>query len=219
MNKFENKTLIKNKLKVLIVDDHTVVRYGLGIILEKAYNEIDISHAENLPDMNHKLNENHDLIFLDINFPGGYYTKMVEEIRLKHPATLIMMFSISDEIQHAPRYFQAGANGYLNKTSNEIEILKAVQTLLKTGKYISKVVSEKIVENTLYNQPLNPLDKLSKREMEVLELLANGDGNLEISNKLNIQMTTVSTFKSRIFEKLGIKNMVKLIEVLKIYKN
>ena len=129
------------------------------------------------------------------------------------------MFSAYDESRYALRYIHAGANGFLNKYSKDEEIINAVKSMLETGKYISDVVKEIIIENALLKNPVNPLEKLSDREIEVAELLVNGDGNLEISNKLKIQMTTVSTFKTRIFDKLGINNVVKLVEILRVYKN
>lgn len=210
---------MKKELKILLVDDHSVVRHGTSLLLQKAFEGIIISHADNYEEAIGKLDQNQDVVFLDINIPGGNSTKMVEKIRQNYPELLIMMFSAYDEAHYALRYIKSGANGYLNKFSSDSEIIKAVKSLIETGKYLSDVVKEKIIENTFSNNPANPLEKLSEREIEVAELLVSGEGNLEISNKLNIQMSTVSTFKSRIFEKLGVNNIVKLVEVLNIYKN
>lgn len=206
-------------LKILLVDDHGVVRHGVSVLLKKAFEKVTITHADNFEDLLSKLNQNHDLLFLDINLPGGNSTKMIEEIRLRQSDLLIMMFSAYDESRYALRYIHAGANGFLNKYSKDEEIINAVKTILETGKYISDVVKDKIIENALLNKPINPLEKLSDREIEVAELLGNGEGNLEISNKLKIQMSTVSTLKNRIFDKLGISNVVRLVEILGVYKN
>lgn len=210
---------MKKDLRILLVDDHSVVRHGVSVLLKKAFDGVTITHADSFDDLLTKLSEKQDLLFLDINLPGGNSTKMVEEIRSSHPDVLIMMFSAYDESRYALRYIHAGANGFLNKYSKDEEIIKAVKSILETGKYISDIVKEIILENALLKKPINPLEKLSDREIEVAELLVNGDGNLEISNKLNIQMSTVSTFKTRIFDKLGINNIVKLIEILNVYKN
>ncbi|MNR27313.1 Oxygen regulatory protein NreC [compost metagenome] len=110
-----------------------------------------------------------------------------------------------------------GANGYLNKLSKEGEIIEATKAILEKGKYIQPKIVNKIVESALKKTPLNPLDMLSKREFEIAELIVAGDGNLEICNKLDIQMSTVSTYKYRLFEKLGVNNIVELIEIFKIY--
>jgi len=210
---------MKKDLRILLVDDHSVVRHGVSVLLKKAFDGVTVTHADSFEDLLTKLSEKQDLLFLDINLPGGNSTKMVEEIRSSHPNLLIMMFSAYDESRYALRYIHAGANGFLNKYSKDEEIIKAVKSILETGKYVSDVVKEIILENALFKKPINPLEKLSDREIEVAELLVNGDGNLEISNKLNIQMSTVSTFKTRIFDKLGINNIVKLIEILNVYKN
>jgi len=210
---------MKKDLRILLVDDHSVVRHGVSVLLKKAFDGVTVTHADSFEDLLTKLSEKQDLLFLDINLPGGNSTKMVEEIRSSHPNLLIMMFSAYDESRYALRYIHAGANGFLNKYSKDEEIIKAVKSILETGKYVSDVVKEIILENALLKKPINPLEKLSDREIEVAELLVNGDGNLEISNKLNIQMSTVSTFKTRIFDKLGINNIVKLIEILNVYKN
>lgn len=206
-------------LKIVLVDDHSVVRHGVSVLLKKAFEKVTITHADNFEALLITLKEKQDLIFLDINLPGGNSTKMVEKIRLDYPDLLIMMFSAYDESRYALRYIHAGANGFLNKYSKDEEIIKAVQLLLENGKYISDVVKEAILQNALSKNPINPLEKLSDREIEVAELLGSGEGNLEISNKLNIQMSTVSTFKTRIFDKLGITNIVRLVEILNIYKN
>lgn len=210
---------MKKDFHILLADDHSVVRHGISLILKEVFKGIIITHADSFDEVISKLRKKQDLIFLDINLPGGNSTKMIEKIRQNHPDLLILMFSAYDETQYALRYIHAGANGFLNKDSSDPEIIKAVRSVIETGKYISDIVKEKILENALNKTPINPLESLSDREIEVAELLVSGEGNLEISNKLNIQMTTVSTFKNRIFEKLGINNVVRLVEILKIYKN
>ncbi|MFH6967742.1 response regulator [Flavobacterium sp. FlaQc-28] len=210
---------IRKDLRILLVDDHSVVRHGVSLLLKKAFEDVTILHADNFDELLVQLNQKQDLLFLDINLPGGNSTKMVEEIRSNYPDLLIMIFSAYDEARYALRYIHAGADGFLNKYSKDEEIIKAVELILENGKYISDVVKEVILENALLKNPINPLEKLSDREIEVAELLVEGDGNLEISNKLNIQMSTVSTFKTRIFDKLGINNIVKLVEILRVYKN
>lgn len=210
---------MKKQFNIILADDHSVVRHGVSLILKDAFKSINITHSDSFEDVISNLHEKQDLIFLDINLPGGNTTKMIEKIRKSQPDLLILMFSAYDETQYALRYIHAGANGYLNKDSSDKEIVKAVRSVIETGKYISDVVKEKILENAIYKTPINPLESLSDREIEVAELLVSGEGNLEISNKLNIQMTTVSTFKNRIFEKLGINNVVRLVEILRIYKN
>jgi DNA-binding NarL/FixJ family response regulator len=135
------------------------------------------------------------------------------------PNIKILVFSAQEEDEYACRYIIAGANGYLNKLSSEKKIIQVVLCILENGKYIPDGVMNKIAASVLHKTPLNPLEKLSKREFEIAGLLVEGLGNLEISNTLKIQMSTVSTYKTRVYEKLQIKNIVALIEIFKTNKN
>ena len=206
------------KYKILIVDDHLVVRTGVTIILQNEIDNLDISYASNFPETIKVLNETvFDLIILDINIPGGKNTVMISDIRSILPDVKILMFSAHEEESYALRYLDAGANGYLNKLSGENKIVGAVKTIIETGKYISPEIANKLASNELNNCYLNPFDKLSKREIEIVKLLVKGNGNLEISNHLNIQMSTVSTYKNRVFEKLKLNNLVELIEIFNLH--
>ncbi len=216
----ESNLPMKTEFKILLADDHSVVRHGMALILKEAFKSLTITHAQDFSSALSSLKEHgQDLIFLDINLPGGNSTKMIEKLKLHHPELIVLMFSAFDEQQYALRYIHAGANGFVRKDSSEEEIIRAVRTVMETGSYLSAAMKEKILDSVLNKTPINPLEKLSDREIEVATLLAKGDGNLEIANQLNIQMTTVSTYKNRIFEKLRINNIVSLVEMLKIYEN
>ncbi len=198
--------------KILIVDDHLVVRTGVSIILEESFSPLKLYTTENFPDTIALLKKTEvELIILDINIPGGKNKEMICEIKQIQPEVKILIFSVYEEATHAHQYIMAGANGYINKLSDKDKIVLAVDTVLKTGNYFTPDIVNTIINASLHKQDLNPLDKLSKREMEICELLIEGNGNLEISNKLNIQMTTVSTHKNKVFTKLNIKNIVELI--------
>ena len=158
------------------------------------------------------------ILLLDINLPGGDSIEMVNDIRSAQEKIKILMFSAYDEEQYALRYIHAGVQGYLNKLSSEDKIIDAVNTVLSGEKYISSKVKDRIYENALNKMPDNPLDSLSNRELQIAGMLAKGEGNLEIANKLDIRMSTVSTYKSRIFEKLGVNNVVSLVEKFRLYK-
>ncbi|WP_418264118.1 response regulator [Flavobacterium faecale] len=200
--------------EVLIVDDHLVVRTGVSIILEERFNSLNIFTSENYENTIKLLKERKiDLIILDINIPGGKNTGMIKEIRDIQPDVKILIFSVYDEDSHACPYIIAGANGYLNKLSDKKKITNAVDLVLKTGNYITSKNLGDLIKSTINKESTNPLDKLSKREKEISELLVKGDGNIEIANKLNIQLTTVSTHKNKIFNKLSIKNIVELINL------
>lgn len=206
------------KYKILIVDDHLVVRTGVTIILQNEIDNLDISYASNFLETIKVLNDNsYDLIILDINIPGGKNTEMIADIRKIQQDVKILMFSAHEEESYALRYIQAGADGYLNKLSGEDKIVAAVNSIMNHGEYIPDDIRSLLQAKKLNNEPINPFDKLSNRELEIAKLLIKGNGNLEISNSLNIQMSTVSTYKNRIFEKLKINNLVELIEMYQLY--
>ncbi len=200
--------------KILIVDDHLVVRTGVSIILEESFKHIKLYTTEDYPDTIAFLKHNDvELIILDINMPGGKNKDMISEIKELKPDVKILIFSVYEEATHAYQYIMAGANGYLNKLSDKGKIILAVDSVLKTGTYYSPEIISTIINASINKESINPLDKLSKREMEICELLIEGNGNLEIANKLDIQLSTVSTHKNKIFTKLNVKNIVELISL------
>ncbi len=138
---------------------------------------------------------------------------MIEEIRNIQEDVKILIFSVYEEETHACPYIIAGANGYLNKLSDKKKLCSAIDSILKTGNYLTPDIIKELVKASTNKESINPLDKLSKREREISELLVHGDGNIEIANKLSIQLTTVSTHKNKIFNKLNIKNIVELISL------
>lgn len=201
------------KYKILIVDDHLVVKAGVSIILKNEIPNLEISYDCNYSETLQKIKvDQFDLIILDINIPGGKNTEMISEIRHFLSNVKILMFSAHEEEFYALRYIHAGADGYLNKLSGEDKIVEAVRSIMDYGKYLTDEIIDKLNNSQVNNEPINPFDKLSNREIEIAKLLVRGDGNLEISNNLGIQMSTVSTYKNRIFEKLKINNLVELIE-------
>lgn len=205
---------------ILIADDHSVVRQGVSLILKYSLPNINIVQTDTLNGILEKVAVTaFDLIILDINLPGGNNVSMIEKIRTISPEVKILMFSAFEEEVYAMRYLNSGANGYLNKLGNEDEVVEAVKKVLTTGKYISDNLKDKLINDLLNNvSQASPLERLSNRELEISRLLVNGYGSLEIANHLNIQMSTVSTYKSRIFEKLDIKSVVSLVDLFKLYE-
>ena len=207
-------------MNILIADDHSVVRQGVALILREAFNSVNIYHAESFSEISEILKKQSiNLILLDINLPGGNNVGMINNIKEIQSSIKVLMFSAYDEDQYAVRYIHAGVDGYLNKLSSEDKIIEAVSEILRGGRYFSDKIKDRVFESVINKTPENPLESLSNREMEIADLLAKGEGNLEIANRLDIKMSTVSTYKSRIFEKLGINNVVSLAEKFNIYRN
>lgn len=205
--------------KILIVDDHLVVRNGVAMVLEKQIEGVVISNAENFFEAIALIKEiSFDLVILDINIPGGKSTEMITDLRAIQPSVKILVFSAHEEEQYAIKYISAGANGYLNKLCSEEKMMFAITSIFESSTYISAELVSKLVEAKENKKTINPLEVLSKRELQIAQLLINGNGNLEISNMLDIHMSTVSTYKARVFEKLKISNLVELINVYKTFE-
>lgn len=199
---------------ILIVDDHFVVSTGISIILQERFPEFNIDTADTYFELLNKLEQsNLDLILLDINIPGGKNTDMIQEIKSIHPEVKILMVSSYDEKTHACPYIMAGANGYLNKLCDKNQIITAVDLILQSGSYLPQSTLQNLIQISTNKISLNPFEQLSKREREITELLILGDGNIEIANKLDINLTTVSTHKNKIFSKLKVKNVIELSQL------
>ena len=208
------------KYSFIAADDHSVVTQGMSFILQKMYNGAIVHQVECFSEIIKILNTTTiNLLILDINFPDGSSLNIISTLKKIQPNLKILIFSGYDEEIYAIRYINAGANGYLNKLSSEEEIKYAIKTVMTSGKYTSKNIQDKIMDSYILKKPTNPLEQLSNRELEVANLLVDGYGNNEISTKLYIQKTTVSTYKNRIFEKLGVNNLSDFISIFNLYNN
>lgn len=203
---------------IIIADDHAIVRHGTAYLIKDLLGNCNIFQTEDFPETLSLLEkQSADLLIFDVNMPGGDNFQAIAQLRKIRPALKILVFSAYSEDLYAIRYLKAGANGYINKNCSEEEVKQAIQMVLSKGKYISQHISHRLMEGFKQGgqQEQNPLKDLSNRETEVATLLIKGLGLLEISNHLNIQMSTVSTYKTRLYEKLGINNVPDLINLFK----
>lgn len=199
---------------ILLVDDHLVVRKGVEMILSNSIPGATIHNVENYDEAIELVNViKFDLVILDVNINGVENIKIMNKIKSIQKELKILIFSSHDEKQYGVRYIQNGADGYLNKFCSEDKIVSVVNEILESGLFYSKDLKAKL--NAKPKKHSNTIEDLSNREFEIAQLLINGYGNLEISNKLEIQMSTVSTYKNRIFDKLDINNVVALSKLLK----
>ncbi|NIF04009.1 response regulator transcription factor [Chryseobacterium sp. Tr-659] len=196
--------------KILIADDHHVVRIGTAMILEKNFDHFEIDFAETYNEVKQKVQaEKYDLVILDIELPGSILKSMVKEIKNFSEDTLVLIFTSYKE-NIAEQYFQEGANGFLNKQSDPEVFVKAIETIFKDGYFYTPEVMNELVKGM---QKKRTVELLSERELQVFNLLAKGNGNLEIANTLNIEESTVGTYKRRVYQKLKITNLIELLEI------
>jgi len=200
-------------LKVLIADDHEIVRRGLKQILLEEYPTALIEEANDTCTLIAKaISGNWDFILSDMSMPGGGGLEAIHQIRQVNQAVPILILSIYPEEQYAFRVLKAGASGYLNKNTATEELIIAVQYLLAGRKYISTGVAEQLFSG-LHNAPEIPKhDLLSEREYRVFLLIAAGKPITYIASELQIGATTVSTYRTRILQKMNFKNNAELVK-------
>lgn len=202
----------------LIADDHSIVRQGVSLLIKELFFSAKIHQAANFKETLKVLKETPiDLLVLDINFPDGNSLNIIADIKHIQPDLKILILSAYDEDIYALRYLNAGASGYVNKGSSEEEMKQALKSMMLSGKYITQNIKDRILDSYISKKPINPLELLSNREVEVARLLIKGYGNMEIAEQLQVKKSTVSTFKNRIFEKLEINNLADLIDLFQLY--
>lgn len=207
---------------ILVADDHSIVRYGLVKIIATLPEPVNVSSVEAFDDVITLLSKKtFDLIILDINLPGGNSTRMLQTLKLQYPDSMVLIFSAYNEKIYALDYLRAGADGYLSKNSSEDETKLAILTLLKKEKYVSPITRQLLLNNLNRQKHPgeDPLALISARETEVMNLLIKGIPLQKIADMLHIQISTVSTYKTRIFSKLEVNNIVELLEKLQLYKD
>lgn len=210
-------TDLKN-ITFLLADDHSLIRQGVEILIEDLGFEGDIFHASTLQKVQACLDENNiEMLIIDAAFPDGNSLEIIPEIKSKNPEIKILIFSGLEESEYALRFLNAGANGFLSKASEEDEIKNALMKVSEEGSYISSVTQGLMLNSLQKINQQSLLDKLTKRELEVVKMYVDGMGNLEIAYELGLKQNSVSTMKKRVFEKLGVDSLLELAALLKKY--
>jgi DNA-binding NarL/FixJ family response regulator len=198
-------------MKVLIADDHPIVRKGIVQLLKDAFPKINTEEVSSGIEAVKRINrEIWDLIILDISMPGRNGIDVLKHARNSGVKTPILILSMQAEEHYALRTLKAGASGYVSKESAGEELVKAVEKVMLGKKYISPKVTEILAEN-LGEEPEVIHEKLSDREMEVMMLIASGKKVSDIAAELNLSVSTVSTYRLRILEKLHLQNNAEIV--------
>jgi DNA-binding NarL/FixJ family response regulator len=198
-------------IKVLIADDHTIVRKGLKQILSET-NDIEVAgEAANAKEVISKVSESdYDLVLLDISFPGRSGIDVLKQLRCLKPTLSVLILSMYPEEQYALRSLRAGASGYLTKESAPEELIDAIRKVASGGKYITSSLAEKLAfeVSTLPKKLLHEM--LSDREYQVMCMIASGKTVKEIAEALFLSVKTISTYRSRILSKMQMNNNAQL---------
>lgn len=194
-------------LKIVIADDHPLIRKGLKQILKESVSIGRVDEADDGAALLDLLrHESYDVVVLDISMPGRDGLDLLKDIKVLHPKTPVLMLSIQPEEQYALRAFRAGAAGCLNKSGAPEELLDAIRQIASGHTYISKAAGEALLEDVRHSSADLPHLLLSDREYQVFLLLASGRTIGEISQSLSLSVKTVSTYRMRLLDKMGMKN-------------
>ncbi|MDD2685017.1 MAG: response regulator transcription factor [Gallionella sp.] len=193
--------------RILVVDDHGLIRKGLRQLLEDQPDFQVSGEAENGLQAINKLREQHyDLVLLDIALPDKHGIDVLKQIRVEHPDTKVIVLSMYPEDQYGVRALKSGAMGYINKQSAPDNLLEAVRQVLSGKKYITEVVAEQLLNNLIGESQDLMHQSLSNREYQTLCLMASGKSLTEIAEIMLLSPKTVSVYRARMLEKMGFKN-------------
>ncbi len=186
--------------RIILADDHSFIRLGLIQILKDEYPNAEIKQVSDAESLIREVSLHEwDLVISDLDMPGRSGLEALEQIKILNPTLPVLILSIYPEDLYAVRVLKAGAAGYLNKNSAPEELIIAIQRIAMGKKYITPEIAEKF----LYTDPeKKPHELLSNREFEVFKLLASGKTVSQVAEILSVALTTVSTHRSRIMEKL-----------------
>jgi len=206
--------------RVLVADDHTIVRSGIKLIIQDLIPSTIFDEASNGDVViAYVKKSDYELIVLDINMPGTDAITLVTNVLAYREQSKILIYTMNPEDLYAKRFIKLGVLGYLNKESKSEEIRRAITCVLRGDVYISKQVRKDLNEDMHSKKGGdNPFEKLSDREIQTVKYLLDGYSLLEIRKILNVHSSTVGTYKTRIFEKLKIKTIHDLGELARMYQ-
>lgn len=198
--------------KILVADDHAVVREGLKQILSETADMKVVDEASSGQEvLNKVIKQKYDVVVLDISMPGGSGIEILKQLKKVRPNLPVLILSIHPEEQYAVRLLKAGASGYLTKESAAEELVKALRKVAKGRKYITSSLAEKLAFDLELDSSQPPHEKLSDREYQVMRLIASGRSVKQIADELFLSEKTISTYKSRILNKMKMKSSAQII--------
>jgi DNA-binding NarL/FixJ family response regulator len=198
-------------IKVLIADDHAVVRRGLREIVEETRDVLVGGEAGTASEVLRLVHDQRwDVVVLDIHLPGGSGMELLRDLRRERPELRVLILTGYPEEQYALRAIRAGAAGFLTKESAPDKLLEAIRKLASGGRYVSEQVAEMLASAVAADAPGDPHERLTDREFEVLRLLASGKTVSQVADRLALSVKTVSTHRARILQKMSMKTNAEL---------
>lgn len=199
--------------RILVADDHPVVREGIRAVLESEDGLVVAGEATTIPGVLDALERENrwDLVLLDLSMPGGEGTDLVQKIRALSPDLPVLVFSVHAEEELALTLLQAGADGYVEKTAGADELVAAVRRVLEGETYVSPNLASRFADALAGGRTERRHERLSGREFQVLRLFGEGKSVSEIAELLSLSVKTVSTYRSRVLEKMEMDSTAELI--------
>ncbi|MCI0538685.1 MAG: response regulator transcription factor [Verrucomicrobiales bacterium] len=206
----------KNKNRILLVEDHPIVRQGLAEMID---NQKDLMVCGAAEDVHQALDQisalQPDLVIVDISLKSSNGIELLKDIKLRHPKLLVLMLSMHDETLYAVRALRAGAAGYIMKQEATENVLTAIRQVLGGDIYLSERMEKKLMQQLVGGRAArtgSPLEDLSDRELEVFNLIGQGHGTRQIAEELHLSIKTIESHRAHIKEKLNLKNATELVQ-------
>jgi two-component system, NarL family, invasion response regulator UvrY len=200
-------------LRILIVDDHLLIRCGLKQILSTEFgNELEVGEAQNSREAIEQLAaKKWNVVVVDINLPGRSGLVLLHDIKAMYPKLPVLVLTACSEQEFAVRVLRAGASGFIAKESTHLELVQAIKKVVAGGKHVSSSVSDMLVEQITSPVRETPHETLSDREYQVMCMLGQGKTPTEIAKELTVSVKSISTYRSRILQKLNIRTNAQIV--------
>lgn len=201
-----------DKIHVLIADDHAIVRQGLKQILSETDDLLVTGEADDGAEaLQLARQQTWDVFLLDVSMPNRNGIDTLKQLKKEFPRLPVLILSMHPEEQYAVRALKAGASGYLTKQSAPEQLVTAIRQVASGKKYLSPAVAQQLAEAISDSTEKSPHERITDREYQVLVLFSTGNTLTQIAEKLNLSVATVSTYRARLLEKMGLKSTAELI--------
>lgn len=204
------------KFKVLLVDDHPIVRHGFAELIERDPDLAVCGEAEDIHQAMEAVKSSRpDIVIVDITLKGGNGIELIKNLKVQHPRLPVLVVSMHDESLYAERVLRAGGRGYLTKQEAVDNILTAIHRVLKGEIYLSQKMTGKLLYRIAdgdHQLSRSPIDSLTDRELEVFQMIGQGHGTRQIAEELHLSVKTIETYREHLKQKLGLKDASELVQ-------
>jgi DNA-binding NarL/FixJ family response regulator len=205
-------------IRILIADDHFIVRTGLIFLIKEELIQVEIDECRDGDGVWNKIQAgDYDLLILDICMPSTDTFNLLKNIFTLKPGQKILILTMNSEDIYAKRYLHQGVKGFINKEADPSEIRSAIVSILNNRRYLSPRMKHVLTQEALEGKMPAPFETLSVRELEIMNHLVDGKNVSEIATILSLHISTISTHKARLMQKLGVSNVVDLSKMVQMF--